>query len=76
MNDKKRKKLRQAADLLDAAFNIVSSVYDDERDCLDNLSGNLEYSYMYEKMEEAIDHLEDASSSIESARDNVLEATV
>lgn len=67
MNNQKREKLRLAQDYLSKASDIVSDVFDEEQDCLDNIPENLQYSDRYEQMETVIRKLEDSMDNIESA---------
>ena len=75
MNNKRRKKISEAASLLDAAFNILDAVKDDETYTMDNIPENLEGSFMYEKIENAVEKLEDALRGIEDVRDLLDEAS-
>lgn len=63
-----------ARSFLSKASDIVSSVLDDEQDCLDNMPENLQYSDKYEKMEAAISQLEDGLNNIEAADECLVEA--
>ena len=74
MNNQKREKLKLARDYLSKASDIVSSVLDDEQDCLDNMPDNLQYSDRYERMEAAISKLEDGLNNIEAAEECLEEA--
>lgn len=74
MNNQKREKLKLARGFLSKASDIVSSVLDDEQDCLDNMPDNLQYSDKYEKMEAAISKLEDGLNNIEAAEECLEEA--
>lgn len=74
MNKKRRKRIREAVALLATAFSIVEHISDDERDCLDNMPENLEYSERYEKMENAVDKLDDAAQGIQDVIDLLNEA--
>ena len=74
MNNQKREKLKLARSFLSKASDIVSSVLDDEQDCLDNMPDNLQYSDKYEKMEAAISKLEDGLNNIEAAEECLEEA--
>lgn len=74
MNNQKREKLKLARGFLSKASDIVSSVLDDEQDCLDNMPDNLQYSDRYERMEAAISKLEDGLSNIEAAEECLEEA--
>ena len=74
MNNQKREKLKLARGFLSKASDIVSSVLDDEQDCLDNMPDNLQYSDRYERMEAAISKLEDGLNNIEAAEGCLEEA--
>lgn len=74
MNNQKREKLKLAQGFLSKASDIVSSVLDDEQDCLDNMPDNLQYSDRYERMEAAISKLEDGLNNIEAAEECLEEA--
>ena len=67
MNNKRRAEIQKASDLLTQAKDIVSSVRDEEEWALDNMPENLQGSERYTVMEEALDALNDAESSIEEA---------
>lgn len=75
MNDKKRKKLSRAINLLKQAYDIVDGVVDEESDDMDNMPENLQTSERYDKMESAIDKLEEALEQIEAAQDTITEAS-
>jgi len=74
VNNQKREKLKLARGFLSKASDIVSSVLDDEQDCLDNMPDNLQYSDRYERMEAAISKLEDGLNNIEAAEECLEEA--
>lgn len=74
MNERKRKRLKDAIRFLNSALSIVESVKDDEQDDLDNIPENLQGSARYEAMETAIDKLSDAESSIDEAINSIEEA--
>lgn len=74
MNNQKREKLKLARSYLSKASDIVSGVLDDEQDCLDNMPDNLQYSDKYERMEAAINELEDGLNNIEAAEECLEEA--
>lgn len=71
MNNKRREILRNAVRFLDSASNLISNALEQEEDCLDNMPENLQMSDRYEAMEAVIDHLEDASSLLDEARDKI-----
>lgn len=89
MNKQRRQRLAEADALLKKAYAatadakaslkqayvIVDTALDQEQDCLDNMPENLQYSDRYEKMEAAVDNLENALSHIEDAENSIDEAT-
>jgi len=67
MNAQRRKSIQQVIDILYKAQDIISeanweidSIKDEEQEAYDNLPENLQYSEKGEKMEEAIDNLDNA----------------
>ena len=56
---------------LDAARQLVERALDQESDALDNLPDSFFASESYEKMEAAVDLLEDASLNIEDAIEKI-----
>ena len=71
MNEKRRESLRAAVSLLDRAETLVNTVCDQESDVLDNYPENLQGSERFEKMEDAVDSLNDALESIGEAKDRI-----
>ena len=76
MNDKRRKTLARAEELLNTALNLVTNVMDEEQDSRDNLPESLEDSNRAVKMDEAIDALDDAVTQIGEALDSIGKASV
>ena len=74
MNKSRRDLLRQALELLATAEEYVNSALDEEQGCLDNMPENLEGSERYERMELAVEKLEEAAENISGARDCIDEA--
>lgn len=74
MNKNKRNLLSKALEYLSNVEDLVERVKSDEEDALDNIPENFQYSARYESIEHAIDSLEEACSSISSARDEICEA--
>ena len=74
MNDKRRERLKGALSLLDSVSSIVDSVCDKEQDCIDNYPENLQSTDHFEKMESAVDSLNDALESIDEAREHIKSA--
>lgn len=75
MNNKRRDLLKNAIMYLDKASEIVTTAYEQEQDCLDNMPENLQMSDRYEQMEAIIDCLEDAVADIDEARGKIEEAS-
>lgn len=75
MNNKRRELLKNATDMLDRVSNIVQTALDDEQDCLDNMPENLLDSERCQKMEDAIERLEEAVDQIDSVKECINEAS-
>ena len=71
MNNKRRKELRRAIDMIETALNIVNSVKDEEEDAMYNYPENLQGTEAYENMEVAVDTMEEVASAIEDAVDSL-----
>lgn len=67
MNDKRRKELRHAIGTLEVAEIEISSVMDREEDAMDNVPESLQDTDMYERMEEAVEKLDEACDIIHDA---------
>lgn len=65
MNNKRRKSLLIAINLLEQALSVINSVKDEENDSLENIPESLQYGEAYDIMEQNVDKLEDISSAIE-----------
>ena len=74
MNKNRRELLKKASGLLNTASGLVSSALDGEEDALDNVPENLQSSEQYEKRENIVDCLNDASDSIDTAIERIKEA--
>lgn len=74
MNNKRRKLLKQAAELLDRASGLLSCALDGEEDALDAIPENLQSSERYEKIEAAVDNLSDAADDIDAAVEKIKDA--
>lgn len=74
MNSNRRQKISSAKTLLTQAVEIVSFVYDEEQDVLDNVPENLQSSERYEKIENACSALENAQENIEAAIEQLNDA--
>ena len=69
MNNARRQLLRDAVLYLEKAQKSIRVALSQEEDSLSNMPENLEFSERYEKMEQAIDGMNDVLDSIESAED-------
>lgn len=68
MDDKRRGRLKDALKMIASVATIVDSVCDKEQDCLDNYPENLQGTERYERMEDAVDNLNDALEKIDDAK--------
>lgn len=57
--------------MLTSAANIVDSVCDKEQDCMDNYPENLQGTERFERMEDAVDSLNDALEKIDDAKSSI-----
>ena len=69
MNKQQRKELQGYADSLDEIRSNIETMMEEEQDKLYNMPESLQESERGEAMQEAIENLESASSSIEEAID-------
>lgn len=74
MNNERRKDLRRAYSLLEAAEEIIRDAMDDEQEGFDNLPEPIQESEKGEVMEAAVDSMESALEAIEEAKDHVSDA--
>ena len=73
MNAKQRKELQGYANSLEEIKRAIEEMRDDEECKFDNMPEGLQESERGEAMQEAIDNLESASSSLEEAIDYINE---
>lgn len=71
MDDKRRGRLRDALRILSNAASIVETVCDKEQDCMDNYPENLQSTERFERMEIAVDSLNDALEKIDDAKGHI-----
>lgn len=74
MNNKRRELLRSAVVLMERVSGIVSRALEEEQDCLDNMPENLLDSDRCQKMDLAIDRLDEASEQIDKIIECIEEA--
>ena len=74
MNNKRRKELRRAIEIIETALDIVNQVKDEEEDSMYNYPENLQGTEKYENMETAVDTMDDAVSNIDDGISSLNEA--
>ena len=74
MNNKRRKELRRAIEIIKTALDIVNQVKDEEEDSMYNYPENLQGTETYENMETAVDTMDDAISNIDDGISSLNEA--
>lgn len=74
MDRRKRESLKQAISHIERAIILSEIVLDKESDCIDNYPENLQGTETFEKMENAVDCLNDALESLEEAKEKIEEA--
>ena len=74
MNDRRRASLRSATEYLRRAQTMIAEAASQEQDCLDNLPESLEGTDRYEKMESAVENLEEAQEELDSVLDHLQNA--
>ena len=75
MNTARRKRIEEAITLVENAKDIIDDCLSEEQDYLDNMPENLQYSEKHDIAENAVDCLQCASDSIDSALDSLNSAT-
>lgn len=71
MNNKRRKKLKEAGALIGNALLIVECVKDEEQGSIDNMPESLQDCERCQSMERSVSELEDAISCISEASDQI-----
>ena len=67
MNNNRRSVLQNAKDLIIRAQVLIDLAMDEEQQCLDNLPENLEGGDRWNKMEDAIDAMDDIRNALGEA---------
>jgi len=65
MNNQRRKRLKEAIELMERAATVVEEVRGEEANALNNLPENLQSSEKAENMQEIIDNLDEIYSDME-----------
>ncbi|TWA81536.1 hypothetical protein FBY14_12427 [Azospirillum brasilense] len=71
MNKARRKRLAEAAELLEQALSIISETRDEEQEAFDALPESFQGGERGQAMEEAISSMEDVHGAVENARDTL-----
>jgi hypothetical protein len=73
MNNQRRKALAKLIKQLEESTSYLQSILDEEQDSFDNMPDSLQYSEKGERIEEAIDTMENACELISEATDSLKE---
>ena len=60
--------------MLTSVASVVEAVCDNEQDAMDNIPENLQATERFERMEDAVDSLNDALEKIEDAKGHIQSA--
>ena len=71
LNDKRRNLIKGVKATLDDVESRLDVIRDDEEDSLNNIPDNLQYSDRYERLEAAVDALNDALELIDQLKDRL-----
>ena len=71
MNAVRRKNLQEAIDLIDRAKAIIEDARDEEQECFDNLSENLQCSERGKQFEDNADLLDDLMDDLDDVIYNI-----
>lgn len=71
MNNDRRKRLDAIFSTLETALNDLTTIKDEEQEAFDNMPESLQQSERGQASDEAINAMDEAGSSIESAMDGI-----
>lgn len=74
MNKKRRNTIEKALEEIKRLKDVIEQCIDDEEDAYSNLPESIQYSERGESMQEIVEYLEYADSSLDEAIDNINEA--
>jgi len=74
MNKKRRERLREVLNSIQAIVAILQSICDKEEDCVDRYPENLQNSEKYERMEGAVEYLNEAVDKLDEVTELILSA--
>ncbi len=73
MNKNRRQELHDVVEHLDEAIERIQEIRDDEEASFENLPEGLQGSATGDRMQEAMDTLDEFASDIENIRDDIME---
>lgn len=71
MNKARRKRIREALDLLQQACEIIAEVGEEEENAFDSMPESIQESERGEKMQEYIDTIDEAVGAVDEVKDNL-----
>lgn len=74
MNNDRRNRLQEVKESLDDMISQIEEIKDEEQDALDNMPENLQQSKRSDKMQTAIDTMDEAISAIGGVQQTIDEA--
>ncbi len=76
LNDKRRNLIRGVKTALEDIESRIDIIRDDEEESLDNIPENLQYGDRYERIEAAVDALNDALELVDQLQDKLDDAII
>lgn len=73
MNNVRRKQIREAMELIQQAYEILSAVTEEEQEAFDNLPESLQESEKGEQIEQNVEELEEVCDNLDSAYETLAE---
>lgn len=71
MNKQRRNRIEEVIGTLDGIYEVLNDLECEEQQALDNMPESFQESERGERMQEIIDYLSDAASSIEEAEESL-----
>lgn len=71
MNKQRRNRIEEVVATLDGIYEVLNDLECEEQQALDNMPESFQESERGERMQEIIDYLSDAASSIEEAEESL-----
>ena len=73
MNQQRRSRLREAAQQIDGAIDVIRDVIWEESSAMNNMPENLQGSERYAQMEDAVDTMEEAADGLSEISERIAE---